>query len=93
MSRERRWIVLVENGQHSTVGRHTDPDEELLETVSGQLRGHGVGGWLSVLEGDYHGAGTLSLLMVRELAPARTSWIEAKAAFLEIREKVRGAEA
>ena len=85
MTRERRWIVLVENGEHSTVGRHTDPEAELLDTVAGQLRGHGVGGWLAVLEGDYHGRDALSLLMVRELVPAARSWSEAEAAFLRIR--------
>ena len=85
MARERRWIVLLENGEHSTVGRYTDPEAELLETVAGQLRGHGVGGWLAVLEGDYHGRDKLSLLMVRELVPAARSWGDAEAAFLRIR--------
>jgi hypothetical protein len=91
MARERRWIVLVENGEHSTVGRHTDPEAELLDTVAGQLRGHGVGGWLAVMEGDYHGRDALSLLMVRELVPAARSWGDAEAAFLEKREKASAA--
>ena len=44
----------------------------------------GAGCWLAVLERDYHEPGTLSFLMVRDVAPAVRSWGEAKAAFLKI---------
>ena len=87
MTRGRRWIVLVENGEHSTIGRQTDPGQELLDTIAGQLRDHGLGGWLAVLEGDYYGNSELTLLMVRELAPTDRSWSEATIAFLRMREE------
>ena len=86
--RERRWVVLVEDGTHSTVGRHTDPEEELLALVAEQLRSHGVGGWVAVLEGDYYQPNSVvSAMMVRELVPCSVSWKEAVDAFLQIRLK------
>ena len=81
MSRERRWIVLAEDGRHSTIGRHTDPSEEELNRAGDALRANGQGGWLAVTDGQYHSRGKLSVMMVRELAPPRTSWENALTAF------------
>ena len=53
-ARERRWIVLAENGQHSTVGRQTDPTEDELARAAEALKQIGMGGWLAVTEGHYH---------------------------------------
>ena len=35
--RRRRWIVLSEDGRHSTIGRHTDPTEEQLDLAANGL--------------------------------------------------------
>jgi hypothetical protein len=91
VAHERCWIVLSEWGEHSIFGRDSDPDEGMLRAMAADLRIQAAGGWLAVLEGDYHGDGPLSLLMVRELAPARVHWSDAEAAFLRIREGRRAA--
>lgn len=85
-SRERRWIVLGEDGRHVTLGRHTDPTAEEIVHAGDSLRAAGLGGWLAVMEGVYYGSrGRVSLMMVRELAPCRASWAEAAAAFMNLR--------
>jgi len=87
VARERRWIILGDDGRHATVGRHSDPTEEELARASDALRANGQGGWLAVTEGRYHSRDTLSVMMVRELAPARVSWPTAVAAFLSARDR------
>lgn len=79
--RERRWIILAEDGRHVTVGRHTDPTDEELARSAHSLRTSGVGGWLAVTEGQYFSRGNLSVMMVRELVPARATWDAALDAF------------
>jgi hypothetical protein len=83
--RERRWIILADDGRHVTVGRHTDPTEEEIERAGAGLRAISAGGWLAVLEGAYYHHGTVSLMMVREIAPARCEWDAAVNAFRQIR--------
>ena len=85
--RERRWIVLSGDGRHVTIGRHTDPTEEQLTLAADQLRANGLGGWLAVTEGQYYSRGKLSVMMVRELAPASTTWEAAVAAFHTLRQR------
>lgn len=86
MPRERRWIVLGDDGRHVTIGRHTDPSEEELARASDSLRAIGVGGWVAVLEGGYYQPrDKISLMMVREIAPARQPWEAAVSSFLELR--------
>jgi hypothetical protein len=85
--RERRWIVLTGDGRHVTMGRHTDPTEEPLNLAADELRANGLGGWLAVTEGQYYSRGKLSVMMVRELAPASTTWEAAVAAFHTLRKR------
>jgi hypothetical protein len=80
--REKRWIVLADDGRHSTLGRHTDPSQEEVAKAGDALRAAGMGGWLAMTEGVYYSAGPLSVMMVREIAPPRQSWEAAAAAFL-----------
>ena len=42
--RERRWIVLGENGQHVALGRHTDPTTEEIGHAGAGQRAAGLGG-------------------------------------------------
>ena len=84
--RERRWIVLGEDGRHVTLGRHTDPTTEEIGHAGAGLRAAGLGGWLAVMEGVYYRSrGGVSLMMVRELVPCRASWDEAVSAFTDLR--------
>jgi hypothetical protein len=85
MSREKRWIVLADDGRHVTVGRHTDPTEDEIVRAGAGLQANGVGGWLAVTEGVYYGAGSLSVMMVREIAPAGQTWEAAVSAFMALR--------
>jgi hypothetical protein len=85
MPRERRWIILAEDGRHVTVGRCSDPTEEELVRASNRLRGLGLGGWLAVTEGQYYGRGQLALMMVRELAATATLWESAVEKFRALR--------
>ena len=80
--RERRWLLLAEEGSHSWLGRNTDPDEEDLDRAEAALIGAGVGGWVAVSEGDYWGRGAMTLLQVRELNNPRTAFEVAVQAFM-----------
>ena len=81
-TRERRWIILAEDGRHATIGRHTDPTGEELERAASALRASGQGGWLAVTEGQYYRPrDRVTLIMVRELTPTRTPLDAAVAAF------------
>lgn len=88
MARERRWIILAEDGRHVTLGRDTDPSDAEVAQAGDGLRTVGLGGWLAVLEGHYHRARSpLSLLMVRAVVPSSgPTWEEAEAAFRRLRE-------
>ena len=79
--REKRWIILGDDGRHATIGRHSDPSEEELIRATDALQANSQGGWLAVAEGRYYSGEKISVLMVRELAPPRVSWDEALAAF------------
>jgi hypothetical protein len=85
MATERRWIILSEDGRHVTVGRATDPSEAEIQAAGKALRQTGQGGWLAILDGIYYARGAVSLMMVRELAPASASWEEAVAKFEQLR--------
>jgi hypothetical protein len=86
MAKERRWIVLSEDGRHISIGRASDPDETELVTLVDALRSQNTGGWLAVMEGDYHGAHkTPVLMMVRVLTPCTVTWDNAAAAFQQRR--------
>lgn len=77
MTRERRWMLLVENGYHVWFGRHTDPSPEMLRATEARLGELGFGGWLSVHERDYWSREGGVLMMFRPLAPSACSWDQA----------------
>jgi hypothetical protein len=85
VSREKRWIVLGDDGRHITLGRYSDPSEEEIARAGDALRANGQGGWLAMTEGAYYGRASISVLMVREIAEPRRPWEAALAAFYSSR--------
>jgi hypothetical protein len=70
--RERRWVVLGEDGRYATLGRASDPSEAELREVEANLAAAGLGGWLAVMEGNPHVGPVPRLMEVRRLGvPAR----------------------
>ena len=45
---DRRWVLVMDDGTVSTLGRATDPTEEELARVEEMLAAQGVGGWLAI---------------------------------------------
>lgn len=41
-ARERRYLLIAQDGRHTTLGRHTEPDEETLDTAAEGLDSHGL---------------------------------------------------
>jgi hypothetical protein len=89
-SRERRWLVVVQDGQHSTLGRHTDPTAEDLEALAAQVDRLGVAGWLAVSEGVYYAEGPVTLMCVRRLSAADGDWSAAERLWHERRARALG---
>jgi hypothetical protein len=84
---EKRWIILVTDGCHVTLGRHSDPSPEEVAVAETRLREQGLSGWLAVTDGRYHGSGRMRVLAVRPLAaPPPEAWESAVAAFMRKRE-------
>lgn len=79
--REKKWMLLAEDGRHVWLGRHSDPSSAELDASEARLRGMGLGGWLAVHEGDYWDGGPVVVMMVRPLASPVRSWDGALAAF------------
>ncbi len=94
MAGERRWIILAEDGRHATLGRHTDPFDVEIKAAGASLQTQGLGSWLAVMEGFYHQPrSTLTLMMVRQVAPCSVAWEQAVEAFQEIRRERNAAAA
>lgn len=79
--RERRWIVLGEDGRHVTMGRHSDPSPEEIAQAEAGLAAQGLAGWLAVMEGAYYQRSKPSLMMVRQLCNPERPFAEAVDAF------------
>ena len=89
MARERRWIILGEDGRHVSIGRATDPTEAEIEEAGKALQQTGIGGWLAIMDGVYYQRRSrVTLMMVRELVPPRASWDNAVAKFQHYRRAV-----
>lgn len=87
-ARERRWIVLAEDGRHTTLGRDTDPTGGEITAAEQALVAQGLDGWLAVAEGDYWAKrGKVFLLMVRPLGAPRMAFDTAAEAFQTLRQR------
>jgi hypothetical protein len=88
MARERRWVILGEDGRHVSIGRATDPSEAEIEAAGKSFEQTGMGGWLAVMEGVYYSRpGRVTLMMVREIARPAGAWDDAVTAFEKFRRK------
>lgn len=87
---ERCWLLLSVSGEHSWLGRATDPSPTEILAAEDALRRMGTSGYLAVSAGDYWGPGELSVLRVQDLAGAEeASFPSAVNAFLARRKKAR----
>jgi hypothetical protein len=84
-SREKRWLVVLQDGQHSTIGRHTDPTQEELDVFATQIDRLGVAGWLVISEGVYHSRDPVTLMCVRRLSGTDGDWTTAETLWRERR--------
>lgn len=81
LTRERRWLILAEDGRHVTVGRHSDPSPEELVEAEARLAAQGLAGWIVVMEGGYYTRHKPSLMMVRPLCNPQGAFAKAVDAF------------
>jgi hypothetical protein len=82
--RERRWVVLSEDGRYAPVRCASEPTQDEIGEAECFLRTSGLAGWLAILEGTPYGPSP-SLLRVRSLAEPSGSWDDAVAHFMERR--------
>jgi hypothetical protein len=80
-SRDRRWVILGEDGRFVTLGRASDPTEAELVAAEAAMRARGTAGWLAVTEGCPYVAALPTFLEVRPLAGPTGTFAEAVAAF------------
>ena len=86
-AREKRWLIVAEDGRHSTIGRHTDPTESEIILSGQRLDEMELAGWLAVLNGPSYGNNPVSLLMVRPIARKTGEWAAAEMRWHEQRAK------
>jgi hypothetical protein len=79
--RERRWIILREDGQHVSVGRRSNPSPDEIAQAEATLAAKGLAGWLAVMEGAYYDSLPPSLMLVRPLCNPEQPFAEAVNAF------------
>jgi hypothetical protein len=83
--RERRWLVVVEDGSHATLGRDAEPSVVEVARAGSQLDRMGLAGWLAVSEGGYRGQHAVALLMIRQITVKHGDWTAAEARWQELR--------
>ena len=88
MAREQRWIILMEDGRHVTLGRNAEPTDDGVGLAGYGLQTQALDGWLAALEcRHYRSRETLTLLMVGAIAlSADGDWEDAAAACQRIRD-------
>jgi len=84
-SRDRKWLLVVEDGRHTWQGRDRDPSPEDLAALERSMRDQGLRGWLAVSEGRYHSTDAMTLLAVRSMNDPADDWPTVEARFNERR--------
>ena len=82
-----RWIVLANDGRHSTLGCDTAPEDAEVAAAGAALASMGLTGWLVRLDGDYWSRRKpVALTMIQPLSHAADAdWPAAVAAFEAMR--------
>ena len=78
---ERRYLLVSEDGRHTTLGRDVEPDQEALDTAAEGLDGLGMAGWLVLSEGRYYSQESMALLPINCLTTRSGDWEAAAAEF------------
>lgn len=87
-AKDRRWLVLGEDGRHVWLGRHSDPSDDDIHAAKEGLSAQSLGGWLAVSDGDYWDLFCdFVLLPVRPLSNPTEDFEVAKTKFLDRRRK------
>ena len=86
--REKRWLIIAQDGRHVTLGRHTSPAPDEISTAGSQLDKLGLAGWLVVSEGAYYSNGAVDLLFVKPITKLIGNWDKANSAFYSIRQGI-----
>lgn len=86
-ARERRWLLLGEDGAYTWLGRASDPDESEIGLLERNLAAVGRSAWTAVAEGDYWDGRPMTLLQVRELNAPTVPFEQAAGIFLERRRR------
>ena len=85
-SRERRWLVLSEDGRYVWLGRHSDPRDDEIRVAEERLAAQSLAGWLAVSEGDFFApVSDFVLLQVKPLANPIGKFDDTVTRFLERR--------
>lgn len=87
MSKEKRWLVVADDGHHSTIGIRTDPSPEEILSVGESLDSAGMAAWLVVSDGSYYEEGVVTLLMVRRITNRKGDWADAEWRWHRLRAK------
>ena len=88
--REKRWAIIAEDGNHSWLGRHSDPSIAEIAVAADSLGRAGITAWLAVTEGTYYDpAHTMTVIQVRLLHGAGDFDVAVKA-FLDRRRRTLG---
>ena len=79
--RDPRWVLLVETGEYSILGRYREPDDETISAAEAALTKAGRAGWLAVMSHSAHALVAPELLMVRPLCDPKMPFEDAIQAF------------
>ena len=80
-TRQRRWVVLGDDGRFVTLGRASDPTPDEIAAAEAAMRAQGVAGWLAILQGDPYATAPVEFMEVRPLAGPTSTFAEAVEAF------------
>lgn len=78
-ARERRWLVVAEDGRHVTLGRHSVPSDDEITQAGRGIDALGLAAWLVISEGGYYNNSKVSLMMVRSITAKLGDWDAAEA--------------
>jgi hypothetical protein len=91
-ARDPRWILLLDNGEYSSLSRHREPDADDIAAVEKALRQASRSGWLAVMSHSAYEAATPELLMVRPLCDPKRTFDEVVQSFQQRLKKSQGSD-